>query len=578
MISGPRLYYATAMEIRPQLNLATRPQILPATATAAQPEVSLESAVPSESFVSSSVASQTSGVSSAQLPTSAPPALPRPVIFVHGFNGTAESFQPMTDWLGAANKDGGIVDPNRLEGLDGEAKMFTLRFSRPYNSIETNSAELKKTVEAICKATGSAEVDLIVHSLGGLDGRDFLREPDEKIKRMVMIGTPNHGSQLANLELIFREKFGWPIKPPVDDQEVRTVLNQLKIDNPYLNELNDGWPQQRGRADMMIIAGAGVPTLSGGLGITAIGDGVVTRRSANLDGIETKTAWFKTHGALLKTASVMENAAEFLVSGKALTSEANLYDSPSAEKAANDLLAGKTAKGSHIGGASFAEVQQASQLPILDPAFQLGLGLGVVASLMGGTAMPLPVVDIGLSSSQGQSAVRADYHVDLNREFDPVQGRGTINGQAYTERANLVEGKLQWQTDGASGSNLLIEVGSDEKSLAITGQLSGVNADLRLAPFTDASGHIAGIETIGVLNGEQYFMKSTVDVEGILSGTAGRDGEMHVVGLVDGQAVEKSYQVGIERAPGGLHLRARGAGVNVGQEQDIAVDVHVQGR
>lgn len=484
----------------------------------------------------------------------------------------------MTDWLGRANKDAGIIDPNRLDGLDGEAKMFTLRFSRPYNSIETNSAELKKTVEAICKATGSAEVDLIVHSLGGLDGRDFLREPDEKIKRMVMIGTPNHGSQLANLELVFREKFGWPIKPPVDDEEVRTVLHQLKIDNPYLNELNDGWPQQRGRADMMVIAGAGIPTLSGGLGITAIGDGVVTRRSANLDGIETKTAWFKTHGGLLKTAGVMENAAEFLVTGKALTQESNLYDSPGAEAAAKNLLAGKTREGSRVGGATLAEVQQASQLPILDPAFQLGLGLGVIAAMMGGPKSALPLVNIGLTSSQGQSALRADYSVDLAREYDPVQGSGTVNGQLFSERANLVDGKLQWRTEGSSGSNLVIEVGSDEQSLAITGQVSGVNADLRLAPFTDAAGNIAGIETKGVLNGEQYFMKSTVDVEGIFSGQAGRDGEMHVVGLVHGQAVEKSYQVGIEKALGGLHLRARGAGVNVGQEQDVAVDVHVRDR
>ncbi len=566
------------MEIRPQPIAIKKLSQLNAPKSLQTVQSSAGEALPEESFVPSLGSSEVQAAAEPVGTKSAPPVLPRPVVLVHGFNGTPESFQPITNWLGQANKDAGIVNPDRLEGLDGDAKLFTLRFSRPYNSIETNSAELQKTIEAVCKATGSSEVDLIVHSLGGLDGRDLLRESDEKIKRMVMIGTPNHGSQLANLELVFREKFGWPIKPPVDDAEVRTVLNQLKVNNPYLNELNDGWPRQRDKADMMVIAGAGIPTLGGGLGITAIGDGVVTRRSANLDGIETKTAWFKSHGALLKTDSVMENAAAFLVSGRALTDEANLYDSPTAEQAAQNLLARKTQQGSHLGGAGEAQVQRASQLPILDPAFQLGLGLGVVATLMGGTSMPFPLVDIAMTSNQGERALQANYSIDLAREHDPVQGGGSVDGQRFQERANLVEGKLQWQTQGSAGSNLVIEVGSDEQSLAMTGQISGVNADLRLAPFTDASGNIAGIETTGVLNGEPYFLKSTVDIEGILAGKVARDGEMHVFGMVDGHAVEKSYRVGLERVTGGLHLRARGAGENLGEEQDVSVDVHVRDR
>lgn len=182
----------------------------------------------------------------ATLPTSAPPSLDRPVVFVHGFTGDPHQFDPMTDWLasGGRNKDGGIVDPNKLDRLDGSANLFSIQFSRSFNGIEKNSEELKKTIEAICRATGKSEVDVVVHSLGGLDTRDYLRENDEKVRRFVMIGTPNHGSQLSNLELLFREKFGYPIKPPEDDPEIRTVLNQLRVDrndeNPYLRDLNRG--------------------------------------------------------------------------------------------------------------------------------------------------------------------------------------------------------------------------------------------------------------------------------------------------------------------------------------------------
>jgi pimeloyl-ACP methyl ester carboxylesterase len=547
-------------------------------------------------------------VSAPTLPTSAPPALPRPVVFVHGFTGDPGSFNAYTDWLSSGskpvNKFGGIIEANKLDKLDGTANLFTLRLSRPFNGIEKNSAELKTAVEAICRATGQPEVDLVVHSLGGLDTRDYLREPDEKVKRVVMLGTPNHGSQLSNLEIVFREKFGYPIKPPEDDPEVRTVLHQLQVDrndrsgrpeNPYLRELNNGWAAQRSKAEILIIAGAGIPTLTGPVGITALGDGVVPRKSADLEGVETKTAWFKTHGALLKTAGVIENAANFLATGKALTPGENIYDSPADEARAKELMAREAARekaaqqaaqagagAAKPGKASLAQVQGVAQLPVLDPAFQFGLGLGVLAALMGGPKEALPLVNIGLSSTQGESTLQAAYNVDLTRSSDPVRGSGTSNGTSFAETANLVDGKLYWNSqNGPTASGLVMEVGDDERSITMKGQLSGVDADLRLAAFTDSEGNVAGIETKGTLNGEQYFMKSTVDVESLFSAgssAAGRQGEMHVVGLVQGQAVEKSYQVAVQKQGGGLHLTARGQGLNVGQAQGVAVDIHVTDR
>jgi pimeloyl-ACP methyl ester carboxylesterase len=533
----------------------------------------------------------------ATLPTAAPPALERPVVFVHGFTGDPHGFDPMTDWLssGGKNKDGGIVEPGKLDQLDGSANLFTIRFSRSFNGIEKNSEELKRTIEAICKATGQPEVDLVVHSLGGLNTRDYLREPDEKVKRFVMLGTPNHGSQLANLELIFREKFGFPIKPPEDDPEVRVVLNQLRVDrgneNPYLRELNNGWPQQRAKAEVLTIAGAGIPTLTGGVGITVKGDGVVARKSVELDGVETKSAWFKTHNALLKTAAVMENAASFLATGRTLSTDENIYDSPADEIRAKELLAQeaqrdqqaeKAKETSNPGKATEAMVQQAAQLPVLDPAFQFGLGMGVLAALMGGPNAITPLVTLDVSSTQGQNALAANYTVDMERSHDPVRGSGTNNHGSFAEKANLVEGKLYWNSQsGALSSGMVMQVNEDERSIQLAGQLSGVDANLRIAPFLDSQGNIEGIETKGTLNGEQYFMKSTIDVEGLLSGKPSRrDGAMHVVGLVNGKAVEKSYDVSVHRsrATKDLHLTAKGTGLNAGQAQSVSVDVAVKNR
>jgi pimeloyl-ACP methyl ester carboxylesterase len=529
----------------------------------------------------------------AVLPSAAPPTLERPVVFVHGFTGDPAGFKPMTDWLtqGGRNKSGGVVEPDKLDNLDGSANLFAVRFSRSFNGIEKNSEELKRIIEAVCRATGKQEVDLVVHSLGGLNTRDYLREADEKVKRFVMIGTPNHGSQLANLELLMREKFGFPIKPPEDDPEVRTVLNQLRVvrgdENPYLRDLNNGWSQQRSRAEILTFAGVGIPTLTGGVGITIKGDGVVAKRSVELDGVETKQAWFKNHGSILKAAAVMENAASFLATGRTLTSDENLYDSPADEARAKELMAEearreeRSREAGKAGGATLEQVRQAAQLPVLDPAFQFGLGMGVLAAMMGGPHAATPLVTLKVNSTQGESNLQADYTVDMDRSHDPVRGSGTNSNGSFSEKANMVEGKLYWNSvGGALSSGMVMEVNEDERSIQLSGQLSGVNANLRIAPFLDAQGNVEGIETKGTLNGEQYFMKSTLDVEGLLSGDPKRrDGSMHVVGLVHGQAVEKRYEVSVHRSRGkDLHFTAQGAGLNTGETQAVSVEVAVKDR
>ena len=100
--------------------------------------------------------------------------------------------------------------------------------------VEKNKAELKGAVEPVVAATGAEEVDLVVHSLGGLNSRAYLQDADEKVNKLVQLGTPNHGSQLANMEIFMRENFDYPVLPKTDDPEVRRVLEQLSVDK------NDG--------------------------------------------------------------------------------------------------------------------------------------------------------------------------------------------------------------------------------------------------------------------------------------------------------------------------------------------------
>lgn len=528
---------------------------------------------------------------SVKLPDSPPPALARPVVFLHGFNGSAERWDKVFEWLTSGdkpvNKEGGIIDAGKFENIDPQANLFSLRLSRPYNSVETNKAELKAAVEAVLDATGAEEVDLVVHSLGGLNARSYLQDDDEKVNKLVMLGTPNHGSGLANLEKFFRKNFDYPVLPPVDDPEVRRVLDQLSVDkldgdknpeNPWLRGLNNDWESHRERADIMIVAGAGIPTVTGGPGLTIFGDGVVTRRSAKLSGVERKTSWFRTHGGLQNSGKVMEATANFLA-GNRLTQSENLFDSPEDVLRAAELVdPPKTPGAQPIERVSLEEAKRATKLPLLDPAFQMGLALGVLSAMMGGPKQNLPLIELGLNSDTSGNEVQANYNVDLARSDGQVQGSGFVDGRAFAEVADFQEGKMYWKSAlGLESSGLVMEVGEDEKSITMKGEMGGVPTDLKLELLLAESGKIAGLETTGLFNGEDYKVKSTVDMGGLLKGDVSHDGTMQVSGRVNGEDMQRSYKLDVEKNEKGLKFKARTSDPQT-TGQDIGVTVRVRER
>lgn len=517
-------------------------------------------------------------------PDESPPALPRPVIFLHGYNGEADRWGHLQDWLISGeepvNRYGGIIDAGQFDNIDAEANLFTLRLSRPYNSVERNAAELKATVEAVCAATGAQEVDLVVHSLGGLDARQYLMDENEKVKHLIMMGTPNHGSQLANLELLFREKFGFPLRPPVDDTEVRTVLHQLSVDrldrngeprNPYLRNLNDNWDVQRSRAEIMVFTANGVPTVTGTPGVTIFGDGVVTRRSAVMPEIKNKHVWWRTHGGIQDSGKVMENTAKFLAD-QAVSEEDELFDTPEDRARWEEVIAPKAP----LPKSGTPRVQQATQLPILDPAFQFGLGLGVLSAMMGGEKSPKPLVELDVLSLQGNRVVDANYTVDLDNQAQPIIGSGTVDGSPLAETAHWEEGRLVWTGQlGEESDGLALSVGEDERSIDMAGSLAGVDADLSITMVSDDDGRFRGIRTAGTLNGEPYLVESLVEMDGLFSGEGPNAGHLTVHGTADGQDVQKSYRVAVQSGPEGFLVSAEGAGLNAGTPQAVGVQVRV---
>jgi pimeloyl-ACP methyl ester carboxylesterase len=111
-----------------------------------------------------------------------------------------------------------------LHGILRSSKTFTMMrpalekagytvigFDYPSTQIEIGEAAqyLHHVVESLA---GITEINFVVHSLGGLVTRAYLKEHrDPRIKRMVMLGVPNRGAELADMlrkNYAFRLIFG----------------------------------------------------------------------------------------------------------------------------------------------------------------------------------------------------------------------------------------------------------------------------------------------------------------------------------------------------------------------------------
>jgi pimeloyl-ACP methyl ester carboxylesterase len=104
----------------------------------------------------------------------------RAVVFIHGIVRSSHSFDAMKQQFAA--------DGCEVVGFDYPSTRV---------SIEDSAEYLHRTLESL---EGIEHIDIVVHSMGGLLTRQYLaKHRDPRIRRMVMLGVPNHGANLANM-------------------------------------------------------------------------------------------------------------------------------------------------------------------------------------------------------------------------------------------------------------------------------------------------------------------------------------------------------------------------------------------
>ena len=102
----------------------------------------------------------------------------------------------------------------------GVHPVYALSYGPPFASIELFADQLAALVDTIVAETGARQAVLVCHSMGGLVARAYLRRfGAAKVRRLVTVGTPHHGSMHA-----------WMM--------IGTSLSQLRPGNPWLAQLN----------------------------------------------------------------------------------------------------------------------------------------------------------------------------------------------------------------------------------------------------------------------------------------------------------------------------------------------------
>ena len=107
-----------------------------------------------------------------------------PILFVHGWNSSASTFNTMVGRFQAAG-----YTSNQLMAIT-------------YNSNTSNrtiAGQVQTAVNDLRARTGAAKVDIVSHSMGGLSTRSYLKERGGTalVDDWVSLAGPNHGTNTA---------------------------------------------------------------------------------------------------------------------------------------------------------------------------------------------------------------------------------------------------------------------------------------------------------------------------------------------------------------------------------------------
>ncbi len=119
-----------------------------------------------------------------------------PVILIHGLWSTSETWNVMFDWM--------VNDGFNVSTIDWTSNGD---LNKEFEALPRKIKVLKEGY--LRKGINLSKVDVVGHSTGGLIARRYIADDNYKfdIRKLIMLGTPNHGSFLADLYQEFGGKY-----------------------------------------------------------------------------------------------------------------------------------------------------------------------------------------------------------------------------------------------------------------------------------------------------------------------------------------------------------------------------------
>jgi triacylglycerol esterase/lipase EstA (alpha/beta hydrolase family) len=154
--------------------------------------------------------SQQSSTSGSAIIGSASPKKPLPLLLIHGYLSDAAVWNKWQDLL---KKDGIPAFPITFRQSDDKC-----------GSAAAHAKELSEKIGEIKSQTGQNQVKIVGHSKGGLDARVYLANGTPDVANLIMIGTPNAGSPLAESSNICTPAV-YDLKPGAADTIVKMNPN-----------------------------------------------------------------------------------------------------------------------------------------------------------------------------------------------------------------------------------------------------------------------------------------------------------------------------------------------------------------
>lgn len=163
---------------------------------------------------------------------------PLPVVLAHGItddgHGSARSgMWEIDDYLQAT-----------VTGLSGRTSAPPMT---AHGSVRENALILADEIDELVEGEPVDQVNLVGHSMGGLGARLYTYWYPERVSGLVMIGTPNHGSEFATALCMLRMVGNDSVAPefgPCDDQDdglfellpgFLDKFNEVVVDSPAVN-------------------------------------------------------------------------------------------------------------------------------------------------------------------------------------------------------------------------------------------------------------------------------------------------------------------------------------------------------